>query len=139
MNNQNLLFILIAAAATAFTAFSPAGADTDYYHSAAYQAEEQAFRARQDEGSRLTETYGSNSPQFLNWYAREKGTVVPQNNFAVNYSPYYQPYYGNLNQPYNQPYYANVNQPYNQPLYGNVNMYSSSFQYPAKHHRNHTR
>ncbi len=102
MKTNSLLLILIAAAATSFTAFSPAGADTDYYHSAAYQAEEQAFRARQNEGAQLTETYGANSPQYQDWYAREHGTVSPYNSAAL----YNQGYY-----PSNQAYYANVNAP----------------------------
>lgn len=44
-----------------------------------YQAEEQAFRARQDEGARLHQTYGESSPQYQDWLRREKG-IVPQSN-----------------------------------------------------------
>lgn len=61
--------------------------------SSSYQSEEQAFRARQDEGARLHQTYGENSPQYQDWLRREKGGGVQQSQYPPNQSySGYQPY-----------------------------------------------
>lgn len=96
MKTKIVLAMLIAAgSATAISAFSPAEAQANYYTSPAYQAEEQAFRARQNEGARIYETFGNDSPHYQSWLMREKG--------RTNVNPYYNPYYGNINM-YSSPY-----------------------------------
>lgn len=77
-----------------FTALLLAQTSATAQPSAAYQAEEQAFRARQNEGARLHQTYGENSPQYQEWLRREKGgaTAVPQQAPANPYPYGYQGY-----------------------------------------------
>lgn len=90
MKNKNPFLLLSAAGMMLFAA--PAMAQVNYYQTPQYQAEEQAFRARQNEGARLHEMFGEQSPQYQSWYAREKG-VSPM----YGYNPYYgysQPLYG---------------------------------------------
>ncbi len=92
------LSLLMAAASIALCAVA-ANAQTDYYHSPAYQAEEQAFRARQNEGARLYETYGSNSGAYYNWQARENSFKgMPTNPYLFNQQ--YYPYPNSFTYPY---------------------------------------
>lgn len=99
MTIKNTFLTLLALGAVVITGL-PADAQYNYYTSPQYQAEEQAFRARQNEGARIHETFGENSPQYMNWHFREKGTI-----------PYGYGYNGFMGQPY----------------YGNARMYSNSF------------
>jgi hypothetical protein len=87
MKMKKPLIVLFALGALMVTSI-PADAQYNYYTSPQYQAEEQAFRARQNEGARLHETFGENSPQYMNWYSREKG-FVPYGYGFNNYGPYY--------------------------------------------------
>lgn len=77
MKSKALPIMLIALIA-ASGAILPVTAQTP-----AYQAEEQAFRARQNEGARLHDTHGANSQQFQQWSHQEKGTV-PQSQYYSN-------------------------------------------------------
>lgn len=92
MKIRTTVLSLLALGAVVFTGM-PADAQYNYYTSPQYQAEEQTFRARQNEGARLHETFGENSPQYLNWYVREKGRVPYA--YGYNAFTYGQPYYGN--------------------------------------------
>lgn len=120
MNNKIFSLALLALAAV-LNSNTTAVAQMDYYHSPAYQAEEQAFRARQNEGARLHEMYGENSPQYGQWHLQEKGRL-PGNNFGYGYP--YAPGYG---------YGYAPGFGYAAPNYGRLNYYSSSFHRP--HHK----
>lgn len=88
MKNKRLSIILLSAA-VAFFAMLPASSQTPY------QTEEQAFRARQDEGSRLHQTYGEHSPQYQQWLQREKGIAPSQQPYpAYRENPNYSGYQG---------------------------------------------
>ncbi|MBY0549728.1 MAG: hypothetical protein K2W95_20810 [Candidatus Obscuribacterales bacterium] len=89
MKIKRLPILLIASIVASFTLL-PAKSQT---HS---QAEEQAFRARQDEGSRLHQTYGEHSPQYQQWLQREKGGIAPQQQYpAYRVNPDYSDCQGN--------------------------------------------
>lgn len=94
MKIKTTILSLLALGAVLVTGM-PADAQYNYYTSPQYQAEEQAFRARQNEGARLHETFGESSPQYLNWYVREKGVVPYQYGYGYNAFNYGQPFYGN--------------------------------------------
>lgn len=90
MNNNNKLHLsLLAAAAVMIGCTLGASAQVNYYQTPAYQAEEQAFRARQNEGARLYEMYGQNSAPYLNWAVREKGLSPSYANPYNLYQQYY--------------------------------------------------
>lgn len=74
MKKKSFQIILLAMLVASVAPLLPTTAQP----SAAYQAEEQAFRARQEEGSRLHRTYGENSPQYQEWLHREKGSSASQ-------------------------------------------------------------
>lgn len=95
MKKQIKLQLSLFAATAAFVAcLAPAGAQVDYYHSPAYQAEEQAFRARQNQGAALYEQFGANSAPYANWYLQNKGVPLNTNPYGL-YSPY-MPYTGSF-------------------------------------------
>ncbi len=105
-----LQFASLMACASIALCVQSAEAQTDYYHSPAYQAEEQAFRARQDEGARLHETFGEYSAPYFNWAQRERAIkgLGPSNPYQFGGGYPYQ--YGGAN-PYQmytqQRYYKN--------------------------------
>jgi hypothetical protein len=96
MNKSTQLFkaSFLAAAAVISVCTINANAQANYYTSPQYQAEEQAFRARQNEGSRLYETFGPNSGAYVNWQIREKGITGTGNPYMFNVNPYYNNPYG---------------------------------------------
>lgn len=93
MKIKNILPLLITAGAvSAFAVITPAEAQYNYYTSPQYQAEEQAFRARQNQGAAIHETFGEQSPAFFNWKMQDNAMKGIQSN------PYgYNPYYGRIN------------------------------------------
>lgn len=93
MKFKNIMpLLLTAGAVSAFAAITPAEAQYNYYTSPQYQAEEQAFRARQNQGSAIHETFGEWSPQFHSWKYQDNAMKGIQSN------PYgYNPYYGRIN------------------------------------------
>jgi hypothetical protein len=124
-NNKSLIILVAGIAVTSFSAFSPASAQNNYYTSPAYQAEEQAFRARQNEGAKLHETFGESSPQYASWYGREKGYGPSYGYQNQSFGPYsYGPSFGQTRS-YAPVYDYRSNQPY----YGNMTQYSNSWQY----------
>lgn len=97
MKIHNLLPMLIAASAvSASSAITPADAQANYYTSPQYQAEEQAFRARQNQGAAIHETFGEQSPQFWSWKAQDNSMKGVQSN-PYGYGYKYNPYYAGIN------------------------------------------